>query len=344
MNERNARRFPFLSVSIILILLIALFSLLGYVRQLRAEKQELLDRAFTPEDASVIAGEYEGQPLPDGDAFYRASTLREMADEAYSITELMSMLHPDKLVYYNSEVLVYDPISEALKRSEIDFSGMADADGRRSFTLPDGTKALTGVDVSSWQGAIDWQKVKADGIDFAILRAGLRGYGTAGKLSLDNEIYNYLEGTKAAGIPVGVYFYTMAVNEAEALEEADLLLEAIRGYDVTWPVIVDVELPSEKGRTDDLSPARRTDIVIAFCERVREAGYVPMIYANMRTFAERLELERLEGYEKWFAQYFSRPYYPYDFGIWQYSSSGTVDGIRGGVDLNLAFRDYGAGN
>lgn len=344
MNERPKRRLPVVPVIAILLLLVTTLSLLLYIRDMRREPEPPAEPVYTDEDALEVSRLFEGRSLPDGDSFYRRSTLQDMAEEAYSLTELMSMLYPDKIVYYNDENMVYLPVSDQLKKSGTDLTGLSKDDrGRMDLTLPDGTKALTGIDVSSWQGYVDWKKVKADGIDFAILRAGLRGYGSAGKLSLDNEIARNLEGTRAAGIPVGIYFYTMAVNEAEAEEEAQLVLDAIKGYDITWPVIIDVELPSAVGRTDGLTPGQRTDVVITFCEKVKAAGYTPMIYANMRTFNERLELDRLEDYEKWFAQYFSRPYYPYDFGIWQYTSSGEVDGVSGTADLNIAFRDYGKG-
>ena len=345
MNERPKRGLSVVLTIISLLLLVCTLSLLLYARSLRRQLEAMpAEPVYTEEDAMAVSRSFEGTALPDGDTFYRRSTLQQKAEEAYSLTEMMSMLYPDRMVFYNDENIVYLPVRDNIKKTETDLSAISiGGNGRASLTLPDGSAALTGIDVSSWQGYVDWEKVKADGIDFAILRAGLRGYGASGKLSLDNEIYRNLENANAAGVPVGVYFYTMAVNETEALEEADLVLETIKGYDVSWPVIIDVELPSAEGRTDSLTPQQRTDNVIAFCERVKDAGYTPMIYANMRTFGERLQLERLEGYEKWFAQYFSRPYFPYDFGIWQYTSSGTVDGVTGAADLNIAFRDYGRG-
>lgn len=197
-----------------------------------------------------------------------------------------------------------------------------------------------GIDVSSFQGAINWQKVAADGVEFAIIRMGLRGFGN-GRLVVDEYFEQNMRGALDAGLDVGVYFFTAAIDEAEAVEEAEFLLEAMEPFGIRCTVVIDIEDVNNKdARINDLTAEQRTDICVAFCERIKEAGYTPMIYGNLKSFIVMLELSRLEAYDKWFAAYTPYFYYPYDFEIWQYSESGSVDGVRDDVDLNISFYDW----
>ena len=276
---------------------------------------------------------------------YDRTRLREMADEVASLTELMSRLYPDYMVYGDRDgEIAYREIDATMGLNEYDFSTLVtdEETGRKTYTLPDGTATLTGIDVSSYQGSIDWEKVKEDGISFAIVRAGSRGYESGTMFEDDNFIDN-IKGANEAGVPVGVYFYSQAATTEEAVEEAQYIIESIAELDVSWPIVFDMEEEnSSSSRTRELTATQKTDITLAFCDTVTQAGYKPMIYGNMRWFAENVELSRLVGIEKWFAQYFSRPYFPYEYGMWQYSASGKVDGISGSVDMNIAFKDYGA--
>ena len=195
-----------------------------------------------------------------------------------------------------------------------------------------------GIDVSKFQGDIDWEAVAADGVEFAFIRVGNRGYGEAGKLVEDDRFEENIEGALQAGIKVGVYFYTQAVNEEELLEEANLVLEKIAPYKIECPVVYDVEKVSgASGRMNSLSVEERTNLTLLFCETIEEAGYTPMIYYNMEMATLMLNLEALEGYDKWFAYYNADFYYPYDYKIWQYTHNGKVNGIEGEVDLNICF-------
>ena len=281
-----------------------------------------------------------------GEMLITRTELKLWADEVASLTELMSRLFPEHMVFTDiAGELVYLPINEQLKLHNFDFEKNLSTDketGLKSYTGADGTVALKGIDVSVYQGRIDWEKVKADGVQFAYIRAGLRGYESA-EVFEDDMLESNLEGANAAGLPVGVYFYSQAANAAEAVEEAEFVLERIADSEITYPVVFDMEEENAStSRTKDLTPAERTDIAIAFCERVKQAGYIPMIYGNMRWFAANMQLDRLEEYDKWFAQYFSRPYFPYEYAAWQYTNKGTVDGISGDVDMNIGFVDYSA--
>lgn len=205
----------------------------------------------------------------------------------------------------------------------------------------DGNKASwRGIDVSKYQGNIDWEKVAAEGIEFAIIRLGFRGMNE-GTLELDNYFLKNIKGALENNIKVGIYFFSQAVDEEEALEEADFVLDAIRDYDITYPVVFDTERVSTfNARANGLSVAERTSIARTFCDTIAKAGYKPMIYANTKYFIMGLDLAQLEDYDKWYALYSSDVTYPYDFQIFQYSETGSVSGIDTDVDLNISFVDY----
>lgn len=194
-----------------------------------------------------------------------------------------------------------------------------------------------GIDVSRYQEEIEWDKVAGDGIEYAFIRLGIRGY-TEGEI-VEDETFTYnIEGALDNGIAAGVYFFTQATSVEEAKEEAQYVLDALEPYDVTYPVVLDVEaVTSKNARTADLTMEERTEYCITFCEMIKQAGYTPMIYGNLKTFMLMLDLEKLEEYDKWFAHYDEEFYYPYDFKIWQYTDAGSVAGINGEVDINISF-------
>ena len=205
---------------------------------------------------------------------------------------------------------------------------------------PDYTTAL-GIDVSSHQGEIDWKQVASSGVEFVMIRLGFRGYGQEGTLNLDKYFQQNLRGAKAAGLKVGVYFFSQAVNVAEAEEEAVFVLENLAGAELDYPVVFDWEAVSDKSaRTNGLGAEVLTDCAIAFCDAVSYAGYIPMIYYNLPVGYTRYDLSRLTAYDIWFAQYAKQPSMYYDYRIWQYTDSGRIPGISTRVDMNIAFRPY----
>ena len=193
-----------------------------------------------------------------------------------------------------------------------------------------------GIDVSKYQGVIDWKKVKESGVDFAILRLGLRGYGT-GKLAMDGTFYTNLKGAQAAGLDVGVYFFSQAITPQEAVEEADYCAAALKGYKITYPVVYDWEPydSSVDARTHGLEDAVLTQCCKAFLDRVKELGYTPMLYANPTYFYRHLDMTELTGYPLWLANYVDMTSFYYQYDMWQYTYTGTVPGIDGNVDLNI---------
>lgn len=194
------------------------------------------------------------------------------------------------------------------------------------------------IDVSEFQGYIDWQQVKDEGgVDMAIIRVGYRGY-SGGTVNMDSMFYENVEGAKTAGLKVGVYFYSQAINYDEGVEEANFVLGNIAGMGIDGPVVIDTEDAfAEDARTNGIPIEDRTDGVVAFCETVKGAGYTPMIYANRNWFAMSLDMSRLYSYKLWLAQYANMPSFPYEYVGWQYTDTGYVYGIEGSVDMNVWF-------
>ncbi len=211
-----------------------------------------------------------------------------------------------------------------------------DEKGRVTYEQ-DGRRARAGIDVSTHQKDIDWQAVAADGIEFAILRLGHRGY-TEGGLFLDQTFEQNLRGALDAGLEVGVYFFSQAVTPEEAEEEAAYVLSVLDGQALSFPVAFDWEsIPNAGARTDGLDGETLTRCAAAFCARIEDAGYRPAVYFNQTLGYLRYDLRDLTDYALWLAEYDSTPDFYYHFDLWQYSHSGRVNGIQGDVDLDLAF-------
>lgn len=215
----------------------------------------------------------------------------------------------------------------------------ADADGTESNQKLSEDEAILGIDVSKWNKEIDWEKVKADGVEFAIIRCGYRGSKT-GSLVEDPYFQKNIEGATKAGIKVGIYFFTQATTQVEAVEEASMVLMLCRGYKIAYPMYIDTEGAGGNGRADSLEMDARTSVVKAFCETIENSGFNAGIYASKNWFEHNLDTSALKGYQNWLAQYSNRPSYEGDYSMWQYTSAGTVDGINGRVDLNLSYMEY----
>ena len=200
-----------------------------------------------------------------------------------------------------------------------------------------------GIDVSNYQGDIDWEQVADAGVEFVMLRVGFRGY-TEGTLNMDNRFAQNAEGAAEAGLKVGVYIFSTATSEEEAIAEAEFVLSAIEDYDIDYPVVYDWEANSRSYRNYNLDNETLTNAAIAFCERVAEEGYTPMIYFNLPVGYLRYDLSALTEYDFWLAQYpqedMMYPTMYYNFQMWQYSDSGSIPGIQGRVDMNIAWKEW----
>ena len=258
---------------------------------------------------------------------------------------------PEPLARHQSEEIV-EPVTEAPSEPDATEESTEPTEvpelnpyGRRDFQYNDANYLLCerqdsypGIDVSAYQGNIDWQQVKDSGIRFAIIRLGYRGYGS-GKLVEDDYAQKNLEGATEAGLAVGVYFFSQALSIKEVDEEIKFMLEILGDYDLDMPIILDWEIPTEDARTANMDARTLTDLQLHFCEVMTEKGYQPMVYFNWYMSSTLLHLTELEEYPFWLALYQDRMTYPYRVEMWQYTDKGQVPGINGAVDINVYMPD-----
>ena len=213
------------------------------------------------------------------------------------------------------------------------------ADSNLKYYNENGKAASSeGIDISSYSGNIDWKKVKESGIDFAMIRVGGRGYGEKGEMYTDERALEYINGAKAEGIKVGAYFFSQAVSTEEAIEEADYVKTVLGDIKLDYPVAYDWEIiKDDDARTDSVSASQATECARAFCDRVKELGYTPILYSPSRELYFKYDLSRLADIDIWYCEYANVPTFYYEFSMWQYSATGTIDGIEGAVDLNICF-------
>ncbi len=263
-------------------------------------------------------------------------SIKESLENGNTIISILKSLYPEYIVVAANSKYNFVPIDNTLAQNDFNIDNLVvDDNGRYSYVVDGEVTSRFGIDVSSHQGDIDWAAVAADGVDFVFIRAVYRGYGT-GKLVIDEKFIQNIEGAQAAGIDVGVYVFSQAINQAEVLEEASTVMTLLDGYTLQLPIVFDVEKVSDsEARTNALTVEDRTALTISFLEAVKNAGYDTMIYHNTEMGAMLLDFTQLTEYDKWFAGYNKEFYWPYEYNIWQYSESGTVNGINGDVDLDL---------
>ena len=262
---------------------------------------------------------------------------RATQSEPFAIIALVVLVVALVAVAINSALFPRETESANPTASAYNWDYLHKEDGRFVYTVEGKPQSRTGVDVSEHQGYINWNAVRNDGITFAFIRVGTRGL-TSGKITQDDYFEYNVEAAALAGVKVGAYFYSQAMTEDEAREEADFVIERLRGCDITYPVAYDHErISGMTGRADELSPEQMTKNAEAFCTRIQEAGYTPMIYGSMKDLL-RYNLTDLAKFNIWLAQYdVNSPTFNQYFSIWQYTNKGSVAGIDGNVDLNIQF-------
>ena len=246
------------------------------------------------------------------------------------------------LFYYNNYSYIVTGKLDHLPRHKYNYDYLIDDNGHLIYRdLDNDIIGIKGIDVSHYQKDIDWVKVKNDGIEFAFISVGYRGY-ESGKLNLDPKFYDNITGALAAGLDVGVYIFSQAINTKEAIDEANFVLKHIKGFDISFPLVYDLEdIHKEKHRIMYMSKEERTNVALAFCGRILQEGYIPMVYTNLYWANDYYDLSLILNYDIWFAQYSDIPEFVYDYDIWQYSEDGRVDGISTPVDLNIYFIEKG---
>lgn len=331
-----------------IILLLQNYGLKGETREAASLIQEYEERSeeyiYTQADIDTRADEAAALAKEDQKQEILAD-LKFRMESGDSTAEILRDYFPEDVVVYSDAKFYFFPILDSLKQHDYVYDNFVERENKEIVYVDDTDEvhSLKGIDVSKHQEEINWKKVAADGVDYAFIRGGYRGY-SEGKLMEDEFFQDNIEGALDHDIDVGVYFYTQATTQEEAVEEAEFLLDLLEPYDVKYPVVLDLEdAENASARTAEMTKEEHTKAAIAFLETVKKAGYTPMVYGNLKTFMLMLDLEQLEEYDKWFAYYNTPVYFPYEFTIWQYSSKGRVDGIRGDVDLNVCMKDYTLG-
>ena len=291
--------------------------------------------------ALAEAGILEGMKEHDEMVFHpeRSLTRAEVSTIVWRLRNAVA-LHKTQTLTYNGRILEIAPGVPLNTYSADGFSGSGDT---MDYSEP-GVTVLRGVDVSRYQGTVDWDALWNAGARFAILRVGGR-YQQSGEIYDDKLFEEYYAGAKAVGMRIGVYFYSQAINTNEAVEEADYVLAKLNGKELDGPVVFDWETAeSANARTSGLPVATVCDCAVAYCERVKEAGYAPMVYMNAYDGYLKYDVSRLKGYDIWYAGQYNGAYpkFIYDFKIWQYTDTGRIDGIDGRADLDLWFFRDGA--
>ncbi len=350
-KERRKRRLVIVMIAVMLLLIVVgvvvalFFKKDGFSIKELFSKEEVMgtvgkseqEISYTQEELDVFVNQLVDNARIDA----KTETLEEIKQylaDGKSAVETFRAVYTEDLVVAADGRYHFVPIRDDLKHNEYSTEHLQVLEtGEFQYVQEGNVTSYKGIDVSRFQGKIDWNEVAADGVSFAFIRVGNRGYGNGTMVEDTNFEYN-IEGANAAGVKAGVYFFSQAITEEEAIEEVNFVLERIEPYQIDCPVVVDLEMiAGDKGRADSLSPEERTHIMKTFCDAVAEAGYKPMIYMNLEMAAIRVHMEELEEYDKWFAYYNPEMYFPYEYKVWQYSEKGTVAGVPAKVDMNICF-------
>lgn len=233
-------------------------------------------------------------------------------------------------------------ISPYLAKNTYDFTKIEEKAGLKRY-MENGRKiSYVGVDISKQTGSVNFASLKAAGVDYVMIRLGGRGYST-GQITLDESFVENIEGAIAEGLDVGVYFYSQAISQDEAVQEANFVVQNLEPYrnSIKYPVAFDMEfVANDEARIDGLSREDRTTIAVSFMDGIKASGYIPMFYGNKEWLIKEVDLAKLQDYDVWFAQETDIPDYPYQYAMWQYSSTGVVNGIKGDASLNICFIGY----
>ncbi|MCM1175651.1 MAG: glycoside hydrolase family 25 protein [Blautia sp.] len=233
-------------------------------------------------------------------------------------------------------------ISPYLTKNTYDFKNLSESANLRKYTDNGKKISRVGVDISKHNGQVNFNGIKAAGVDFVMLRLGARGYST-GQLSLDDNFVENMEAAVEAGLDIGVYFYSQAVTQDEVIQEVNFVIQNLEPYraHITYPVAYDMEnVANDTARIDGLSRDDKTSIAVTFLSGMQTAGYVPMVYGNKEWLIKNIDLTKLQDYDVWLSQEQAVPDYPYQFAMWQYTTTGVLNGVTGDASLNLCFVDY----
>lgn len=244
------------------------------------------------------------------------------------------------LIVHDNGVEEWVSINQYLARNDYDYSGLVYQRPLMKYYENHTKVSYVGADISKTQDYVDFLELKRAGIDFVMLRLGQRGYAS-GEITMDEYFMDNWKRATDAGLDVGVYFFSQAVTKEEAEEEAQFVIDTLSGNKIPYPVVFAMDtIPNEVSRIDSLDKMERTNIALAFMDKVRENGYFPMVYGDKEWLIQKLSLGSMIGYDVWLSQEKDIPDYPYQFVMWQYTTHGSVAGIAGDANLNICFIDY----
>lgn len=267
------------------------------------------------------------------------------AEEPTADSTEITALEEDPLTYRlyqqtDDDTIEYNPPVFNASGTEAKTSQYSFLTGK-TYQVPSGYNIFHGIDVSYYNGVINWSTVKNAGVDYAIIRVGYRGYGSSGKLVADPKFDTYMQGAASVDMPVGVYIFSQAITTQEAIEEANFVLEHIKGYNINLPIVMDYEFFGSSGRLYDanLSKSQMTANALAFCNTIKEAGYKPMLYANKSFLTSNIYADTVADVAQiWLANYTTNTTYTGEYDYWQYAEYGSVDGVSSTyVDSNFLF-------
>ena len=299
----------------------------------------------------TVTNQTTGETVIEGsksqDSENTAEALTQGKTEVYDMTKKESMQDSDDmddgkhtLVTYQDGSTEWVEINDKLAANSYDTAKFVYQNPQMKYYVNGKQASWFGVDISSKQGIVDFEKLKKAGVDFVMIKVGGRGY-SSGNIVLDSSYKDYMNGAKNAGLGIGVYFYSQAVDKDEVCEEAETLLELIKDYPVKYPVVFDMEsVEGDMARTDALDVSTRTELARIFLKTIKAEGYTPMLYGDKEWLVTKLDLEKLQDYDVWLSQETDTPDYPYEYTMWQYNKSGTVSGISGTAGLNISLVNY----
>lgn len=275
------------------------------------------------------------------------TSVYDMPDKSEEETTVMEETETEE-VNHDTQTLVtradgteeWVELNENLATNNYSKSRFVYKDPIMSYYLNGKEASWCGADISAKQGVVDFKKLKKAGCDFVMIKVGGRGY-SSGEIVLDDKLKDYMKGAKNAGLDIGVYFFSQAITKDEIEEETETLLEAIKDYDVKYPVVFQMqEVEGDMARVEALDTDSRTTLAKLFLNIIDDAGYKPMLYGNKEWLLTKVDLEALTEYDIWLSQEADTPDYPYEFSMWQYDKAGTISGISEETGLNICFVDY----
>lgn len=269
-----------------------------------------------------------------------AERLKEMEEDEKE--EDLSLNGTKTEVIYPDGTSQWVMINAYIAKNDYDYTGLVYEEPYMRYYAEGKKISKQGVKIDDSYGTVNFTQVEDDGIDYCIIRIGKRGYAT-GTVTLDENYLTYMKEAKEAGLGIGVSFYSQAVNEAEAVEEANLVVLALQQAEIKpdYPVVFDLELVNnDTSRTENLTKNQLTAITKAFCNTISQNGYTPAVYGNKYWLLRKLDLTQLSGYNIWLSKEGDVPDYPYEFAMWEYKQDAKIDGIAGNVSLSISFIDY----